>query len=61
MMSTDYLRCENCGRPTTEESVAASASLDAWVGGPFCSDCVRLARRLVDQRLDGDDLFDARP
>lgn len=57
MDSTDTQRCENCGRPTTEASVTASAALPAWVGGPFCPDCVRLAQRLIEQQPDGDEIF----
>lgn len=61
MNSTDTLRCENCGRPTSAASLTTSAALPGWVGGPFCVDCARLAGRLAEARPDGDTIFDARP
>jgi hypothetical protein len=58
MASADYPRCENCGRPTTAESLDASSALPAWIGGPFCADCMLAAARLAADNPDGDDLFD---
>lgn len=57
MSSADYPRCENCGRPTTEESLTASAGFPDWIRGRYCPACVLDAERLIAEHPDGGDFL----